>query len=173
MRRMLLLIVAGLVVSTARDACAASACGVLLTNVASATYRTTGGAPAVVEYNVTATVLVETPEIFVDKSGTPTLQAPGGIVTFCISFTNLSACGSAANVVVRDEVPSNMAFMSMMFVKGPAGSTPTMEWSSDDSSWNTVGAWPIAGSTPIFLRWSFDVVGMGKSGYICWRASVL
>lgn len=153
---------------------AASACGVLLTNVASATYRNTGGGAAAVEYNVTVNVLVETPEIFVDKSGTPSLQVPGGTVTFCISFTNLSACGSAANVVVRDELPTNMAFVNVMFVKGSAGSTVTEQWSDNGgASWNAAPPYPIAGKTPLLLRWSFDVVGMGKSGYICWRASVL
>lgn len=154
------------------------ACGVLLTNVASATYRSqeNWGSPGLpVAYNVTVNVLVQTPGVVTRKDATPTIQAPGGTVLFCISFSNASACASAANVVIEDVVPGNMNFAQMLTLNAPEGGVLTGAWSNNGgSSWTAVppGAWPAKGTVNIALRWTVDLLGMGKSAYVCYRATI-
>ena len=153
------------------------ACGVLLTNIAGATYRSQadwGSAPMAVEYNVTLNVLVETPNVVTKKLANPTIQAPGGTVMFCISFSNVSACASAANVVIEDVVPDNMNFVQMLTQNDPVGGAISGEWSNNGgSTWNPAPAWPAAGTANISLRWTVDLLGMGQSAYLCFRATVL
>ena len=169
----------------ARPAHAMTADGALITNVASGTYETTGGVASEFDYNVTAFVLVATPQMILQKTGTPTMQAPGGLVTFCLTFSNQSAYTSAFNFVITDAVPDNMRFYQETFTNHPAGGTIVPTWSDDaGATWNdAVGVAPIGGTpgrypfsccaVDVILRWSVDMVGIQQSGYVCYTTSIL
>lgn len=167
---------------------AMTADGALITNVASATYRGTfafGGPTLEVDYNVTVVVLVTTPQMMIQKTGTPTMQAPGGLVTFCLTFSNQSAYTSAFNFVITDAIPDNMRFYQETFTNNPAGGIIVPTWSDDGgATWNdAVGVAPLGGgagrypfsccAVDVILRWSVDLVGIQQSGYVCYTTSIL
>lgn len=168
-----------------RPAHAVTVDGTLITNVASATYKTTGGVPVEFDFNVTAFVLVGTPQMMIQKTGTPTMQAPGGLVTFCLTFSNQSAYGGALNFVLTDAIPDNMRFYQELFTNAPAGGTIVPSWSDDGgATWEDTAGVPPNGGGPgrypnagwpfdVILRWTVDLVDTQQSGYVCYTASIL
>ena len=169
--------VASLVLALAAgNAAASTADGVLITNLASATYKTTSGAGQVITYGATVNVLVATPVVMLRKQASGTLQASGGTVTFCISYSNSGKWASAFNVVITDAMPDNMRFVngSGNEVGPPAGSSVVSAWSTNGGGGWTSGSTPfMAQGTPVLLRWTVDVLGPGDSGFVCYTVSVL
>jgi len=149
---------------------AATGDGVLLTNFASATYQNTAGNAYEIAYAVTETVLVATPATLIRKDANPTMQAAGGTVTFCITFSNTSAFASAVNVTVSDKVPDNMRWVGWGTLWNPGGGAPTTAYAAAPPAW-TDGTPPAAGQ--YYLRWTMNVVGPRRSGIVCFLATVL
>ena len=152
--------------------------GTLITNLASATANpTTAGIPqlvtGVITYGVTATVGVANPTVMLNKTATPTIQATGGVVTFCITFSNSSDYVSAFNIVIRDIAPNNMGFVDWwtQWVDDPSAIPNPPDYSYNAGTLWTTGT-PIVGRT-VAARWSVPALGPGRSGYVCYRASVL
>ena len=154
---------------------ATTADGVLLTNLAWATFKTTAGAGTNITYGVTANVLVATPAVALRKTTSATLQAAGGYVTFCLSFSNASGLTSAVNVVVNDRIPANMAWADQFNVsieKDPPNGLIYPSWSSNNTAW-TAGRPALGQVNVLYLRWTVDVVGPKQSGYMCYTATIL
>lgn len=158
-------------------ASASTADGVLITNLAGATYKTTSGAGQSISYGATVNVLVATPVVMLRKEASGTLQASGGTVTFCISYSNSGRWASAFNVVITDAMPDNMRFVNGTgnWESPPAGSSVTRAWSTNGGAgWTSTGSTPnMAQGTPVLLRWTVDVLGPNASGYVCYTVSVL
>ena len=154
---------------------AVTMCGSLLTNTVSATFGSApaGTVPFTVSYNTSATVLINCPIIIVSKTATPTLQTAGQTVVFRIWVANTSPYFSAFNVAVIDRLPDNMEWES--------GYTywtnmPAPVWAS---GWASGYAGPYAG-TPLlgqdpscYMRWTLDLLGPGKSGFVEFTARIL
>ena len=150
--------------------------GTLITNLASGTFTTTAGTANTISYGVTATVVVAQPMVMLQKTAAPTLQSVAGTVTFCITFSNASRYASAFSVQVFDLLPTNMRFIDWgtpgNWVDDPTGITQDY-WNGGTASWQM--GQPPAGSanaTSAF-RWNVPVLGPGRSGYVCYRASVM
>lgn len=171
-------LVAGLLALCAGGASAAATSdGALITNIASATFQGAGNPRGfVVTYNSTATVLVQNPRIMLSKIATPTMQAPGGDVTFRVCVQNMSADVSAFNVTVTDAIPAGFAFQ----LGGVFGASPGV-WPNTWVITNANGVagpwlanWPGVGQQPAwFMRWTLPVVGQNKSGCVEFTARVL
>jgi uncharacterized repeat protein (TIGR01451 family) len=161
----------------AGTASALTADGVLITNLAWGTYRTTSNPVAQnITYGATANVLVATPMIQLRKTTSATIQVAGGIVTFCLSYSNTSSLTSALNVVVADKMPDNMKFTDpgggAIFDNDPPGGTMTPAYSFNNTAWTT--GVPTSGQAgPLYLRWTTDVVGPKESAYMCYTVSIL
>ena len=154
---------------------ATTADGVLLTNLAWATFKTTAGAGTNITYGVTANVLVATPAVALRKTTSATLQAAGGYVTFCLSFSNASGLTSAVNVVVNDRIPANMGWadqFGVSFENDPPNGVIYPSWSSNNTAW-TGGVPPLGQVNVLYLRWTVNVVGPKQSGYMCYTATIL
>jgi len=169
-----------------RSAVAATADGTLITNLASATFTQNllSGPAVTISYGATSYVIVATPCVMLRKAGNTTIQAAGGTVTFCITFSNCSDWASAMNVVVTDAVPTNCRFVSTPVnqVWSPDGSNVTTAWTSNGALWNSAPAvsplWgfptsPIETYPSVILKWTVDALGPGASGYICYTVSIL
>jgi len=173
-----MLLVLAASVLTARGAWAATADGVLITNHASATYKMTSGTGQVISYGATVTVMVATPAVMLKKVAGPTMQASGGTVTFCISFSNSGGLASAFDVTITDAMPDNMRFAAGTGNASwdPAGGVVYWAWSTNGGAGWTMGgtAMPTNGqATPLLLRWQVDVLSPRASGFVCYTASVL
>jgi len=165
---------------TAGPAMALTADGVLLTNLAWATYRISSGLGQNITYGATANVIVATPNLQLKKNASATMQVAGGMVTFCLSFSNTSSLTSAINVVVNDRLPDNMKFYDPTgtgsFDNDPPGSVTGIQpaWSAPTTAGPWTAGYPPSGQAgPLYLRWSVDIVGPNESGYMCYSASIL
>ncbi len=164
---------AGVIGIWASQAKATTVCGSVITNVAGATVVPFAGVPnGTVSYSVTATVQVRTPGLNLIKQANVTVQSQGGQVTFCITVLN-DGCASAFNVMVSDQLPSYMTYMgpNTEWIRG-AGLIE-YRWYASGVGWQPYPSRPSVGvSTEALLVWHVDVVGVGKSGYLCYQASV-
>lgn len=187
-RPALIALLAALGILAPRAGSAATVDGALITNLACATYTLNRGTGPMVtiSYCATAVVQVATPCVMLRKSGNTTIQAAGGTVTFCITFSNCSDWASAMNVVVTDVVPVNTRFVSTPanLVWEPEGSTMTTAWSSNGgTTWmsgpSAVGPTygypvsPVETWPDVRLKWTIDALGPGASGYVCYTVSIL
>lgn len=177
---------------TAGPALATTSDGTLITNIACATFRDNGGAGKEISYCATSFVLVASPAVIMSKVASPTLMTSGGIVTFCISFSNTSAYASAFSLVITDRIPDNMHYYQPI---APRADTGSGNWGIE-GSWSSNGAaaytdakdylgppngpgpwvttdWPAtATSAGYYLRWTVEGLGPHESGYICYTATV-
>lgn len=177
-------IMIGMAAMMARPAVAATADGVLITNVACATYGSVAaGCDFTATYCVTATVLVVNPNIQISKSASPSIECSGSTVTFCIWVANASAYTSAFNVHVEDIIPGTSGVMAYVqgqsnWITGTAGAALTVGYGGRPpfnafftQYWGTEMS---AGQTgPYAIRWVLSVIGPGKSAMLCWKASIL
>ena len=175
MKRMTVVLLAGLsLLAFGGNAVATTSDGALITNIACATYMSSGGAGFAVSYCVTATVLVGNPGIALQKIATPTMQASGGIVRFMIWLINTSPLSSAFNITVTDRLPDNMEMLSSAYTSwnGGSGGTFTASNSSNNTTWtaNLPGAGQDA---PYYLRWVLDILGPNRSAFVTFDAVVL
>ena len=169
-------LVAGFLALCAGGASAATSDGALITNIAAATFQGAGNARGfIVTYSATAWVLVRNPVIMLMKTATPTMQAPGGDVTFRACVRNLSAEVSAFNVTVTDALPSGFEFRA----GGTFGASPGLwpnTWvvtNANGMAGPWIAGWPLVGQEPVwFLRWTLPVVGMNSSGCVEFTARV-
>jgi uncharacterized repeat protein (TIGR01451 family) len=168
--------VAGLGLLLGSPVRAATADGTLITNVASASYRNTGGVYTPISYGATVTVIVATPSVMLRKVASPTLQASGGTVTFCISYSNSGGLASAFDVTITDAMPDNMKFAvgAGNWDTGTSDGlgTVTGTWSTNGTTWGA-GLPPNAQGGPVLLRWTIDVLSPKASGYACYTVSVM
>jgi len=156
----------------AGKAAAATADCSQITNFASATYQNSSLDGYIVSYAVTARVMAGTPGVITGKTATPTIQGSGGVVTFCITFQNVSYCASAFNVMVTDKVPDGMNYVGNSLASWTTGGGAA-------SPFFGVGVYPATAGQPAGisasynLRWVFDELGPRESGALCFQASVL
>ena len=167
--------------------------GQLLTNFASATFNLPSGGPALdvdggtnvinIPNSQTAWVIVtDSPQLCMklwktatDTAWNPiTSQFPGGTVCFQISFSN---CGgySGFSVILTDVLPANVvkanAAGGTFWVSGGNGTISSI-WAT-----SLAGPWSNGTNTgltaPLYMRWILGRVGMGKSGYVRYCATVI
>ena len=171
------LFVAGILALGAGRAAAATSDGTIITNMIRATYQGAGNAYGfIVTYGATATVLVQNPRIMLFKTANPTMQAPGGDVTFRVCVQNLSADVSAFNITVTDIIPAGFAFqLGGAFAASPGVWPNTWVITNSNSMAGPWGAgWPGAGQQPVwFMRWTLPILGQNKSGCVEFNARVL
>ena len=120
-------------------------------------------------------VIVANPVAVLWKTASTTVQAPGGTVTFCVSFDNQSDCASAFNVVITDKVPDNMTFKAIELFNEPWDGRIFPTWGNALAGPWTAGN-PPTGQGPIgslYLRWSVPMQGMWCSGIVCYTVTVL
>ena len=168
--------------------------GQLLTNFASATFNLPSGGAAGdvdtgtnnfgVQNSSTGWVLVtDSPQLCMVlwKKGTDTTwnpitgQYPGTAVCFQIGFSN---CGGQSGwaVTVTDVLPANVvkgnAPPGQFWVSGGFGGT-----FSPSSATSLAGPWFTGTNTgltaPLYMRWVIGMVGMHKSGYIRYCATII
>jgi len=156
---------------------ALTSCGALLTNSISATFGSTpaGNVQFLISYASTATVKIDCPQIAVTKIATPTLQAAGQVVVFRVWIANTSPTFSAFNVAVIDRLPDNMEWAGIAtayWTNMPAPVWLPFNAAAYPGPYNA-GA-PTAGQdAPWYLRWTLDLLGPGKSGYVEFQARIL
>jgi uncharacterized repeat protein (TIGR01451 family) len=146
--------------------------GACITNSASATYQFLGTAKSI-SYNATTCVCIGTPSVMLRKLASPSLQASGGIVTFCVSFSNKSVYMSAINFVITDVIPANMSFAGWgdAWYIDDAAPVVTQAYTLNAGVVWTTGGSPVVGTTAA-LRWIIPALGTGRSGVACYLATV-
>lgn len=194
-RRLLPAALAASVLSLASGrALATTACGNLITNIASATMWT--GAPDFVayevSYSVTAALTVLCPPVIAlrkssDINGNVLATAPsGGIVTFkiCLENQQFGPNDSIWNVVINDRLPDNMVWSGEPATAATTAFNPgdynTSTGANYTASWasSMAGPWtlvPVSGvtGTPLYLRWTISLIGPPRSACVTYRAKVL
>jgi len=146
--------------------------GACITNTASATYQFLGTGKSI-SYNATTCVCVGTPSVMLRKLASPSLQASGGTVTFCVSFSNKSLYMSAVNFVITDVIPANMAFAGWgdaWYIDAAMGTITQAYTLNGGLVWTSTGS-PVVGTTAA-LRWVIPVLGIHQSGMACYLATV-
>ena len=169
--------VAVLVIWGGREAGAFLETGTLLTNAASATYM--GGSQGTsVTYSATAKILVANPSITLWKGVTPTyVGTSGGFVTYVVCFSN-GGSNTAFNMTITDRLPNNTFWQTTGYSAWVGGGTITETYNLSDPPVNpwTAGTPPLGQesttTTPVFLRWVADSMGIGASGCITFTLSV-
>ena len=159
---------------------AATACGTMITNVATATM--TSGFPDYVAYEVSynATVMVRVlcpPVVRLVKYASSPLCAAGCTVTFQVCVEN-QMTDSVWGITITDVLPANMTFVSM----NPANYDMTPGWALgaviSSNAGTTAGPWsaggPVVGQGPThYLRWVIPGVGPAKSACVSYAARIL
>ncbi len=172
---------------------AQTACGSMITNIATATMWS--GAPDfavfIVSYSVTSQILVLCPPVIaLTKSssinGDPLVQcAAGCLVTFqvCLNNQQFAATDSVWEVTITDRIPTNMAFQAggafdynttnpslgaITFGYASGATPPATGWTA---------AYPPLGqtSTPTttFIRWVVPGIGPTRSACLTYTARIL
>ena len=153
---------------------APTADGTLITNVACATYMAPGGQGFAVTYCATQWVLVANPCLALQKLATPTLQSSGGTVTFTLWVVNCSCTNSAFNVQVTDRLPDNMGYVAPSWANWPnGGGTWYQSYGGAAAGPFTAGAAPNGQGAPDYLRYALDMLGVCKSAFVTFQATVL
>jgi uncharacterized repeat protein (TIGR01451 family) len=148
--------------------------GTMITNVASASFQTSGSFRVIVSYAVSAYVLVQNPAIQLVKTSSVTMQASGGDVVFRICVRNTSAAVSSFNVTLTDQLPSNMTYVNPSFAN----------WVVGTGTWTAASAPAIGGPwtngepgngqvPPYFMKWTLSVLGPNASGCVSYTARVM
>jgi len=156
------------------EARATTGTGVVITNIASATFMSPRGSGFSLTYVVTETVLVMNPAMALTKSVSPVVQASGGEATFVLSVRNLSAGSSAFNVTITDRLPVNMEYVNPSFVGWPgiSGGSWAAWYSYDNMAW--IPGEPADGQpAPLYIRWILNLIGPNASGLIEFKARVM
>ena len=161
---------------------AATACGTIITNVASATMWS--GFPDYigyeVSYNASATIIVLCPPVVALRKYSNTdygnLQtAPaGGTVTFMICVENQTVT-SIWGLVVTDRLPVNMTYDQPQpgYIVLPGSSTITASHSSVSAGPFTNGTPTSGQGVPYYLRWTFSFIGPARSACASYSAKIL
>lgn len=172
---------------------AQTACGSLITNIATATMW--DGAPTftvyTLSYNVTATVLVLCPPVIALRksssvNGDPLIQCSSGcVVTFqvCLENQQFGPNDSVWSVTITDRLPQNMA------IAGPAtfNYNTTNPSLGADSAYHAFGATPpgsgwtaglpptgqTSNPTTTFVRWVVSGIGPTRSACLTYTARIL
>jgi len=150
--------------------------GSLLTNSVTVTFGSNpaGSVQFLVSYNSSASVLINSPTIIVSKIATPTLQTAGQVVVFRVWVANTSPYFSAFNVAVIDRLPDNMEWAGAASAYWTNMPAPVWTEGSAAGYAGPYGATPGAGQDfPYYLRWTLDLLGPGKSGYVEFQARIL
>ncbi len=162
-------------VLAAAPAGATTADGALLTNTVSATVQPYIGVPTgTVTYSSYATVMVCTPTISLYKRASMTILGAGGTVEFCIEVRNQSSCASAFNLRVSDRLPADLSYLpgfKRYWING-ASSIVDWFWIDVPGIWVGPNSTPNADVVAPLMAWEIDMVAMGGTGYICYRATV-
>lgn len=159
--------------SPAGRAAAATACGTIITNVATATM--TSGFPDFVgyevSYNATATLIVLCPPVVALRKYANTdygtfAQAPsGGTVTFMICVENQTVT-SVWGINITDQLPSNVSWLAngadYNLTGAPAALGPWIAFSSNNTTWGS-GSPAANQGAPYYLRWTLEKIGPSKS----------
>jgi uncharacterized repeat protein (TIGR01451 family) len=158
-------------------ASALTSCGALLTNSISATFGSTPGGAVqfLISYASSATVKIDCPQIVPTKTATPTLQAAGQVVVFRVWIANTSPTFSAFNVAVIDRLPDNMEWAGIATAYWTNMPAPIWTpYNAGSYPGPYAGGAPTSGQdAPWYLRWTLDVLGPGKSGYVEFQARIL
>lgn len=167
--------------------------GQLLTNFASATFNLPSGGAALdtdggtSNFNLpnsqTAWVLItDSPQLCMklwkqptDTNWNPiTSQFPGGKVCFQISFSN---CGgyTGFSVMLTDVLPANVTMSTggTFWISGGYQSITTCWATSLGGPWFCNSLTNTGLTAPLYMRWILGHVGMGKSGFIRYCATVI
>ena len=152
---------------------AATADGTLITNVATATFSTPTGGPFAVTFGATATVIVLSPCVALQKVADTTVQAAGGTVTYTLWVVNCSAAMSAFNILVTDKLPDNMAYDAPRGTFGNGGAWSSFESATGGPTTYVAGTPPAGQVTPYYLRFLLDILGPSKSAYVKYSAVIL
>ena len=168
---------------------AATACGTIITNVATATM--TSGFPDfvayAVSYNATCTVAVLCPPVVrLVKWATTPMCAAGCTVTFQVCIEN-QMTDTVWGITMTDALPGNMTFVAMgsqvplsvvanydTTLGGPfvLGAVVGSSASTTAGPWNAGG--PTVGQAPVwYLRWVVPGIGPAKSACVTYAARIL
>jgi len=177
-----------------RQAGAMAVDGALITNTVAATYHSLAGLPPTgpgysMSYLASASVLVSCPQLIVSKRATPTTWcyidwwtcgpetawgAPGGLVTFQLCTINTALDASAFNVTLTDRYDQNVMWnneetgLPLHYV---LPYTYDISRSADAVSWTDAA--PVAGTSgPYYVRWTFPVLGPGRSVCVAYTVEV-
>jgi len=146
----------------------------MITNVASASFQTSGAYRVVISYASSAYVYVQNPAIQLVKTSSVTMQAAGGDVVFRVCVRNTSTAVSSFNITLTDQLPSNMTYVNPSFAQWVNGTgTWTESYASVIGGPWTTGQPGNGQSPPYFLRWTLSVLGMNASGCVSYTARVL
>lgn len=179
------LLAGGLLLSAGRAEAAATVCGTIITNVATATM--TSGFPDYVlyevSYNATCTVSVSCPPVVALRKfangGYTTECAAGCTVTFSICIENQTV-DTIWGITVTDKLPDNMTFVD-------EGVGPKFDQTAPNLgapvvvNASTVGGLPAGNlgapgfgqGAPYYLRWTYNGIGPAKSACSVYRARIL
>lgn len=160
----------------AGSAHALTMCGSLLTNSVSVTFGSNPAGSVLfnVSYNSSASVLINCPTVIVSKTATPTLQTAGQTVVFRVWVANTSPYFSAFNVAVIDRLPDNMEWAGVASAYWTNMPAPVWTEGSANAYPGPYGATPASGQDfPYYLRWTLNLVGPGRSGFVEFTARIL
>lgn len=152
--------------------------GTVITNVCSITCR--GGSPALhydyeVSYAVTATVAVQSPQVWIGvfKTVSPSVQGSGGVLTYQVWLVNTSD-DSAWNVTVTDQLPENSTYAGAQSAWDAGGGGTWFESYGPAAGPAMAAGVPPAGQgTPLYLRWVLTRLGPLRSALVEYSAEVL
>lgn len=159
----------------AAPAAAATADGGLLENAVAANVDPYVGVPSgTVTYSATATVMVCTPTISLYKRASMTVVGAGGTLEFCIEIRNMSNCASAFNLHLSDRLPPDLSYVSLSKRYWVDGASAIVDWVWIDSPGIWLGPYQTPSPTMVnpLMAWDIDMVAMGGTGYICYKATV-
>jgi hypothetical protein len=183
----------GLVAGGAKAALLGNSC---ITNFATATFSLPSGAAGTggikagrdrfnVPNSFTAAICAsDTPSLCMKawkttEPPTASIAESGGLACFTISFLN---CGnySGFSVTVTDVMPGNTMRAddgagpgSKMWVAEGAGQLGCIGWATAMSGpWYCTDS-PVGQVGPLYLRWIFQRIGMGNSGYVRYCVTIL
>ena len=159
---------------------ASTACGTLITNVATATM--TSGFPDYVSYEISynASVMVVVlcpPVVKLSKLASTPLCAAGCTVTFSVCIENQVA-DTVWGVTMTDVLPGNMAFVDDAGIPDYNTTTVSLGAIVTTNSSAVTGPWgagePTAGQTAAwYLRWVVPGIGPTKSACVTYSARIL
>ena len=175
-----------LALAAGRASAAATVCGTLITNVASA--GMSSGPPAFVQYevsyNATTTVLVLcAPVVQLRKfanGGFLTEGSAGATVTFSICVENQTA-DTVWAISVTDKLPDNMTFVDWGVGGAYDLTAPNLGATRQVSAATVAGltaavdnvAPPAGQGVNFYMRWTYPGVGPQKSACVVYRARIL
>lgn len=163
---------------------AATACGTIITNVATATMWS--GFPDYVayqvSYNASATIIVLCPPVVALRKYANTdygsfQQAPaGGLVTFMICVENQTVT-SVWGMTITDRLPANTTFEAGVAgynILHPSGAASiTASQSSVSGGPFNAGSPSLGQGSPYYLRWTLQYIGPLRSACVSYSARIM